>query len=749
MMVANVGAGNLGSAQAQSSNVITEIQVEGNRRIEAATVKSYLLFDVGSPYDRSRIDKSLKALFNTGLFADVTIRRSGSGVVVSVVENPIINRLAFEGNLRIADETLSAEVQLRPRVVYTRARVQNDVQRIITVYRRSGRFAAIVEPKVIQLPENRVDLVFEINEGEETGIHKIRFIGNQVFSDSRLLSQISTTESRWYNFLSDGDTYDPDRLTYDRELLRKYYLSKGYADFRVVSAIAELTPDRDGFYITFALDEGKRYNFGEIGVTSEIKDLQPEKIRQLLTTFEGEVYNADKIEESIQTITFELGKLGYAFVNVRPRIKRNPDDLTIAVNYEINKGDRVYVERINITGNVRTLDHVIRREFKLVEGDAFNTALLRRSQSRVRSLNFFEKVEVTQDEGSTPDRTVINVDVQEKSTGELSVGAGFSTQDSVSADLQIRERNLLGKGQDLRFKISLGAERQQIDLGFTEPYFMDKDLSAGFDIFSITDDRQDESGYDLQRLGLTLRSSFPITNHVSGRVAYSIVDEEISDVDSDASSVIQRSEGRELTSGVSYKIIVNYLDDNLLPTEGYKYSVGQTFNGLGGDVYGISNEADIIYFMPVYEKDVVLSVGAEAGYVFGLGEDVGINQRFNLGGNSFRGFEKSGIGPRDSATSDALGGNMYLVGKAEVRFPMGFPEEFGLLGRTFVNVGTLTDIDDNDSEIVDDSSIRASAGFGVNWTSPFGPLQVNISYPFLKEDYDKDEVFQLEFGTRF
>ncbi len=749
MMAVNVGPGSLGSVRAQSANIITEIQVEGNRRIEAATVKSYLLFDIGSPYDRSRIDKSLKALFNTGLFADVTIRRSGSGVVVAVVENPIINRLAFEGNLRIGDDILSAEVQLRPRVVYTRARVQNDVQRIITVYRRSGRFAAVVEPKVIQLPENRVDLVFEINEGEETGIKKIRFIGNKVFTDSRLLSQISTTETRWYNFLSDGDTYDPDRLTYDRELLRKYYLSKGYADFRVTSAIAELTPDRDGFYITFAVDEGERYNFGEIGVTSEIKDLQPDSIRKLLKTFEGEVYNADKIEESIQSITFELGKLGYAFVDVRPKIKRDPETLTISVVYEINKGNRVYVERINITGNVRTLDHVIRREFKLVEGDAFNTALLRRSQSRVRGMNFFEKVEITQDEGSSPDKTVINVDVQEKSTGELSVGAGFSTQESVSADLQIRERNLLGRGQDLRFKISLGAETQQIDLGFTEPYFLDKDLRAGFDIFSLIDDRQDEAGYDIQKIGFKLRSGFPITEHVSALFAYSLVDQEISEVKNTASQVIIDSEGQELSSSVNYKIIVNYLDDNLLPTEGYQYSFDQRIFGLGGDVRALSSEAEYIHFWPISDNDIVFSLGGSAGYVFGLGQDVGINQRFNLGGNSFRGFEKAGIGPRDEDSDDSLGGNAYIVGTAEVRFPTGFPEELGLLGRAFVNVGTLTGIDENDPDIVDDASIRASAGFGVNWTSPFGPLQVNITYPILKEDYDKDEVFQLEFGTRF
>jgi len=749
MTVLNIGVSDRGYAYAQASSTITEIQVDGNRRIEAATVQSYLLFSVGSPYNRSRVDKSLKALFNTGLFADVSIRRDGSTVIIAVVENPIINRLAFEGNLRIEDGILNAEVQLRPRVVYTRARVQNDVQRIITVYRRSGRFAAVVEPKVIQLPSNRVDLVFEINEGEETGIRKIRFIGNKKFSDDRLLGQISTTETRWYNLLSDDDTYDPDRLTYDRELLRKYYLSKGYADFRVVSAIAELTPDRDGFFISFAVDEGKQYTFGEIDVESEIKDLQPEAVRALLTTFEGETYDATAIEETIQILTFELGRLGYAFVNVRPMVKRDKETLTISINYQIKKSPRVYVERINITGNVRTLDHVIRREFRLVEGDAFNTALLRRTKSRIRGMNFFEKVEITQDEGSSPDKTIVNVDVQEKSTGELSVGAGFSTQDSVSADLQIRERNLLGKGQDLRFKISLGADTQQIDLGFTEPYFLDKNLRAGFDIFSLRDDRQDESGYDLERLGFKLRTGFPITENVSASINYSLINENVSDVNPGASQVIIDAEGELLTSAVGYKVSFNHLDDSLLPTEGYKYTFGQTYSGLGGDVYSISSNADYIHFFPLLDDDVVLSLGGDVGYIFGLGEDVRLSQRFNLGGNSFRGFEKSGIGPRDTDSGDALGGNAYIVGKAEVRFPMGFPDEFGLIGRSYVNVGTLTGIDENDPDIVDSSGIRASAGVGVNWTSPFGPLQVNVSYPFIKEDHDKDEVFQIEFGTRF
>jgi len=734
---------------AQSSPVISEIRVDGNQRIEDNTVKSYLLVTEGAPYDRGRVDRSLKALFNTGLFADVSIRQEGSVVIVDVVENPIINRLAFEGNRRIEDEVLSAEIQLRPRIVYTRARVQNDVQRIITVYRRSGRFAATVEPKVILLPQNRVDLVFEINEGSQTGIKKIRFYGNEKFSDGQLLNQISTDESRWYNFLSDSDTYDPDRLTFDRELLRKFYLSKGYADFRVVSAVAELTQDRDGFFITFAVEEGDKYKFGAISVESKIKDLKPDELRGFLTTIEGDTYNADEIEESIQKITFELGKLGYAFVNVRPQVTRDKENLTISIQYQINESPRVYVERINVTGNVRTLDYVIRREFKLAEGDAFNTALLRLSESRVRGLNFFEKVEVTQEQGTEADKTVINVDVQEKSTGELSVGAGFSTTDSVSADLQIRERNLLGKGQDLRFGVSFGADSQQIDVGFTEPYFLNRDLSAGFDIFSTKRDLQDESGYDLERLGFILRSGFPIKENVRGDVNYSLVNENIDNLASTASTSIQRAAGEYLISSVGYVITVSDLDDTFFPTTGSKYTFGNTLSGLGGDVRSLATDVSYVRFWPVYDDDVVLSLGGSAGYIFGLGEDVILAQRYNVGGRNFRGFERRGIGPRDLASGDSLGGNAFVIGTAELRFPVGLPDEYGVLGRTFMDIGTLTDIDDSEPGIADSASPRASVGVGLNWVSPFGPIQVNIAYPFLKEDYDKDEIFQLDFGTRF
>ena len=501
-----------GAAFAQTGGtVVQQIRIDGTQRIDPETVQSYMLIKPGEVADADKLDRSLKALFATGLFADVVLRQEGSTLVVRVVENPIINRIAFEGNRRVNEEQLLAEVQLRPRVVYTRTKVQNDVKRIIDLYRRSGRFAATVEPKVIQLPQNRVDLVFEISEGQVTGVQRINFVGNQRFSDGRLREVIQTKESRWWRILSTDDTYDPDRLSFDRELLRKFYLANGYADFRVVSAVAELTPDREGFYITFTIEEGDRYKFRTIDVNSRLRDLNVDDLRRKVTTISGDWYDADKVEGSITALTDAVGSLGYAFVDVRPRINRDRDAKAVDVTYEIQEGPRVYVERINITGNVRTLDKVIRREMKLAEGDALNTSKLRRSRQRIRNLGFFDRVEVNNVPGDQPDRTVVNVEVQEKSTGEISFGVGFSTADGALADVSLRERNLLGRGQDLRLGFTISQRRQEVDLSFTEPYFLDKNLSAGFDVFHITRDFQRESSFDQKNVGFTLRSGYQIT----------------------------------------------------------------------------------------------------------------------------------------------------------------------------------------------------------------------------------------------
>jgi outer membrane protein insertion porin family len=506
-----------GPARAQT---ITEIVVEGTQRIDPATVRSYLLLRPGDQVDAEKLDRSMKALFATGLFSDVSIDRQGSRLVAKVAENPIVNRIQFEGNRKLTDEVLIQEIQLKPRQVYTRTKVQNDVKRMIEIYRRAGRFAATVEPKVIELPQNRVDIAFEIVEGEVTSVRKIAFVGNQRFSEARLRDVLNTKESRWYRFLSTADTYDPDRISFDRELLRKFYLAQGYADFRVVSAVAELTPDRESFFVTFTVDEGERYRFGKVDVQSRLRDLKPEQIMGSISTEEGSWYDADQVDQSIQRVTDKIGSLGYAFVDVRPRISRDRDQRTISVAYEVQEGPRVYVDRINVNGNVRTLDRVVRREMKLSEGDAFNTAKLRRSRQRIRGLGYFDKVDVTNVPGESPDRTVINVDVQEKSTGEISFGLGFSTSDGPLADVRLRERNLLGRGQDLMIGAMVSGKRQEIDMAFEEPYFLDYNLAAGFDLFKVKRNFQREASYDVDSYGGAVRARYEMTENLRHTVRF-------------------------------------------------------------------------------------------------------------------------------------------------------------------------------------------------------------------------------------
>ncbi|MEE8273998.1 MAG: outer membrane protein assembly factor BamA, partial [Alphaproteobacteria bacterium] len=728
--------------------IVEEIRVEGNQRIEAETVFSYMVIAVGDPFDPERIDRSLKSLFATGLFADVTLRREGNALIVRVLENPIINRLAFEGNKRIGDDVMSAEVRLRPRVVYTRTKVQSDVARIVELYRRSGRFAATVEPKVIQLPQNRVDLVFEIDEGPLTSVRRISFIGNERFSDRKLRGQIQTKESVWYRFLTTDDTYDPDRLTFDRELLRRFYLSKGYAEFRVVSAVAELTRDRKDFFITFTVEEGERYRYGEVSLKSELRDLSVDDLLEHVETETGDWYDADEVEDTIQELTTVVGNLGYAFVDIRPRAERNRDALTIDLTYEIAEGSRVFVERINITGNFRTLDEVIRREFRLVEGDAFSSAKLRRSRQRIRNLGFFDKVDLTSSQGEISDKAVIDVEVSERATGELTFGAGVSSVDGLLADVAIRERNLLGRGQDLRLSFTLSGRRQELALSFTEPYFLDRELAAGFDVFRRNVDITDEGSFDQESLGFSLRMGYPITERMRHNVNYTLREDTISDVDADASRFIQAQEGTSVTSGIGQTLLYDARDSRIDPSEGYFVRFAQDVAGIGGNVRHLRNRLSAAYFYSIF-PDWVASISASGGHIFGFGEDVRINNRFFIGGSDLRGFDTAGIGPRDEITRDALGGNLFGTGSIELSFPLGFPKEFNVRGRLFADIGTLTDIDDEGPGILDEASPRASVGVGFTYVSPFGPILIDFGVPILKEDFDETESIRFTFGTRF
>jgi outer membrane protein insertion porin family len=753
-----------------AGGTVTDIRVEGVQRIEPETVRSYLLIQPGDPWDDEQVDRSLKALFATGLFADVNLSRIGNTLVVRVVENPIINRIAFEGNNKIDEKDLSAEIQLRPRVVYTRTRVQNDVKRILDLYRRHGRFGATVEPKVIQLPENRVDLVFEINEGEFTGVRSINFVGNHQYSDGKLRGLLQTKESRWYRFLTSDDSYDPDRLNYDRELLRRFYLTEGYADFRVVSAVAELTPDRNGFVITFTLDEGERYRFGKIDVNIKIKDLPPEAVLPLLTVHSGDWYDAEAVEKSISVLTDTLGNRGYAFVEIKPNINRNREDRTVDITFDVQEGPQVYVERIDIVGNVRTLDKVIRREFQLVEGDAFNTTKMQRSQQRIKNLGFFKKVEVTNTPGSAPDKTVVTAEVEEQSTGELSLGIGFSTTDGPLADVNIRERNFLGRGQDLRIGTVVSLRSQQVDLSFTEPYFLDRNIAAGFDLFEIkTSPTQNFfSGitppYQQFSYGGALRTGYQITDNLRQTLKYTARSDNITNLQPNTSLFIVLQAGQHTTSEIGQVLLYDRRDDRLDPSAGYFASIGNDFAGVGFGVDYVRNKVSAGYYYSV-APEWVLSVTGEAGYIFGWnGQNVLIQDRFFVGGDNLRGFQSAGIGPRDSVSGDALGGQKYYLGSVTLGVPLGLPKELGISGRAFTDFGTLYHIQPTNivltpaqlastggvQPMVEQSpAIRVSAGVGVSWKSPVGPIRLDVAYPIRKEPFDRTQLFRVSFGTRF
>ena len=738
-----------GISDARAQQFVNDIRVLGTQRIEPTTVLSYLEMKKGDPITRSAMDSALKGLFSTGLFVDVTLRQDGSILIVEVVENPVINEIAFEGNDDIDDVQLLSEIQLRPRQVFTRTKVQSDVTRLYQVYRRNGLFSVSIDPKVIQLDQNRVNLVFEIAEGGVTTIEKISFVGNKVFDDDRLRSEISTKENRWYRFYASDDRYDPDRLSFDQELLRRFYLSKGYADFRLISSNAELSNDGENFFVTFTVEEGERYKIGSINIDAALRNFDASVLEEDVNIEVGDWYNADRMQEVVDRMTDHLGDLQYAFVTVTPDVQRNRDNQTVDITYRVGEAPRVFVERIDVNGNVRTLDKVIRREMKLVEGDPFNRSKLARSEQRIRNLDFFETVDVDVRQGSAPDRSVVDINVAEKSTGELSIGAGFSTNDGPLADFGIRERNLLGKGQDLSLSAVVAGTRTQFELAFTEPHFLGRDLSAGFQLFHTQRDFQDESSFDQRRSGGGLSLGYPLSERWRQTFRYRAERNDITDVDDDASLFIRNQEGKRDTSAISQRLVYDSRDSVVSPTEGFMFWFDTEVAGLGGDAQYLSGRSGGSYFVPLADQ-WILNLLAEGGAIGGYGdEDVQINERFFIGSNTFRGFERSGIGPRDIATRDALGGNFFYRGTAEIEFPLGLPEELGIKGHLFNDIGSLFDIDDTGPGAFDESSIRASGGIGLSWRSPFGPLRLNFAQPYVKEDFDEEEKFQFSFGTRF
>ncbi len=728
---------------------VNKIEIYGAQRVEESTIASYMDLKTGDNVDSATTDRVLKNLFATGLFADVKVVNKNGVVQIEVIENPVVNRIAFEGNEEIDDDELLAEIQLRQRQVFTRTKVQSDVSRLYQIYRRQGRFSVDIQPKIIRLDQNRVDLVFEIQEGDVTDIESIRFVGNSAYSDSKLRSVISTKETAWYRFISNSDRFDQDRLSYDQELLRDYYLSQGYADFQILSANAELSNDKEDFFITFTIEEGQRYKVSGTEITSGIRNLDVEVLKDTIQLEADDWYDANKVKSTIEDMTDMLGDMQFAFVDIRPDVRKNREDATIEINFVISETPRVFVERINVNGNIRTLDKVVRREMQLVEGDPFNRTKLSKSERNIKNLDFFENVQVDVQQGSAPDKTVVDINVQEKSTGELSLGAGFSSSDGPLADISIRERNLLGKGQDLLLSTAIAGSRSEVNLSFTEPYFLDRDLSAGFDVFHVTRDLQDESSYDQKRTGGGLRLGYPLSENWRQSLKYSLESNEITDVDDDASRFIRDQEGKRTTSAISQRLFYDTRDSSVFSTSGMTYWLDTELAGLGGDAKYVSAKTGASYYYPIRDQWVINVLG-ETGVVEGYSDtDVEINERFFLGGSTLRGFERSGVGPRDTATGDALGGNVFYRGSVEMSFPLGLPEEMGIKGHTFTDFGTLWEIDETGSGIQDESSIRAAAGIGVSWRSPFGPIRLDLAVPYAKEDFDEEENFRFDFGTRF
>lgn len=745
------------TATAQTSapvvhRTVRHIIIKGNQRVEESTILSYLGIKEGSEVTAYDIDTALKNLYATGFFADAKIMPGASDggrvdVVVAVLENPVVNKLAFEGNKAVEDKDLTGELELKPRSVYTRTKLQADVKRILDIYRRGGRYSAQVEPKVIQLDQNRIDLVYEIKEGPVAKVKKISFIGNDNFDSTKLRKTVQTEETRWYKFLSSDDKYDPERLQYDQELLRRFYTSQGFADFQVKSAIAELSPARDGFYITFTLDEGKKYNFGKVDINSALRGVDTKTLQKNLTTTSGDLYSSSKIEGSIDAMTKDLGNQGFAFVEIEPKIDRVPNQI-INLTYSIKEGPRVYVEKINIIGNVRTLDTVIRREMRLAEGDPYSTSKIARSEQRLNNLGFFEKVKINNEPGSTPDKTVLNVDVREKSTGEISLGGGFSTTDGPIAEAGIKETNLLGTGQDLRFSATLSGIRQLYDISYTQPYFLDRELSAGFDLFRTDLLSDSQLPYDMNTDGIKLRLGYALSEKWNQTLNYTLKRTSIEDIQTGASTFILQQAGTTTESSVGHAISFENRDNKFTTTSGEYLRFSQDVAGLGGDAHYLRNEIHAGYYYPVAPK-WTLSLSVAGGYIVGFDEPVRIEDRFFLGGQSFRGFENYGIGPHDTSTGDALGGNIYYIISPQLNFPLGLPDDLGFSGELFVDAGSLWDVQQSGANVDDSTTLRLSAGAGVAWSSPFGPIRIDLAQAILKDKYDSTQIFQFSFGTKF
>ena len=750
------GLGVLASAGAAHAAVISKIDVRGAERSGADSVRSNITIAPGKNFSNSDIDESVKRLYATGYFSNVSMRVSGSTLVVTVNENQLVNQVVFNGNRKIKDDKLAGVVQTQSMGPFNQAIVTADIARIKEAYAAIGRSDVEITTQTVSVGQGRVNIAFVINEGERTKIGRIDFIGNNAYSDGRLAAVINTKKSNMLSFLTRKDVYNEDKLRADEEALRQFYYNRGYADFRVVSSEAVLDESKNEYNITVTVDEGQRYNFGNVAVESTVPGVDGTELQGLVETRQGGTYSAKEVQQSMEAINKRVAAEGYPFARVTPRGDRDMSGNTVGVTYIVDQGERAYVERIEIRGNTRTRDYVIRREFDISEGDAFNQSIITSAKRRLEALGYFSKVNVSTAGGSAPDRVVIVVDVEDQPTGSFGIGAGYSQNDGVLLEASVEEKNFLGRGQYIRIAAGAGEDdARSYTLSFTEPYFLGYRLAAGFDLFKSQTSSEDYYDYDEQ--GFTLRVTAPITEDLSTTFKYTY--KQINyDGEGDWENTANLAEPyQELIRGgdwtqsiIANTLNFNTLDDRNMPREGWQAQLTNEFAGLGGDSEYYKIYAKARYYHTFSDEyDIIGSLTGQAGHVMPTNDNLLVFDQFKFGGRQVRGFENDGIGPRIG--NDSIGGTTYFAASAEVTAPMpGIPEDFGLRLAGFVDAGTMYGNKVSTTQTVqDDSSIRASAGIGVMWASPFGPIRVDYAVPFMKEDYDEEQRFRFGMSNTF
>ncbi|MHA1539368.1 MAG: outer membrane protein assembly factor BamA [Alphaproteobacteria bacterium] len=733
---------------------IDTISVSGAQRIPEATVVVWSTLKAGQSVTPEDLDRAVRKLYATDYFNDVYVRFNENTLKIYVEENPTIDKIAFEGNREIDDSKLSSQIGLKSKDIFIKEKVERARLALLKVYQKQGNYNAIVEPQIITLSDqNKVNIAFEIDEGETVNVQRITFLNNKAYPAHELENVIVTSETCWWCILSSTDTHDPERLDYDKYLLRQFYLTTGYPDFHVKTVLSEMTEARDNVFITFDLNEGERYAFGKIAIQSYMDDVNGEDYDALLEEMaqeSGEWYNINRLEYFTKKITAVFANHGYAFVEVSPRVAaKNPDTKEINITYQVKEGKKISVGKINFFGNTRTKDEVLRREMSLIEGDSYNKGSLSSSRRKLNNLGYFSKVNVQEKRTEQADKVDLDVDVEETSTGEFNFGIGFSTVDDFITDLTLKENNLFGLGKKLALSTSFSGRKKEYDISYTEPYFLDLNVSAGADLFHITRDNQSESSHDETKDGFSLRSGYRINDKLTQSWRYTYRTTDITNVSDTASIYIQEQVGETTVSSVSQSLTYSTVDSRMDPHEGSLLRWSIDFAGLGGDEEFVRNKIVGKHYFD-FGDDYVLGLTAQGGYISSLnGEPVSLSERFYLGGNSLKGFDVAGIGPRDISTGDALGGNLMYKAGLELAFPFPFVDDRALSLRLFSEAGTVTDVDASGADIVDSGSLRAAIGTGLVWRSPLGPLRFDFTRAIEKEVYDDAKNFRFSIGTNF